>query len=1715
MKDILYNLAQIGLTVSLVALIPLLLRKVLKKRYPARAMCLVWAVLAVRLLIPLQLTVPEPPVQVTPRTNYVLHDVRNVPTLPVDYNFNDSRWVSNSVAATLGNADETSVTTFDVGAVLAYIWAFGAMAYLIWQLWSYARFRKALMRSGCAVKNPVLLEVLEKQKLSLGIKRDIPLIVSCAADCPMLAGYLNPVLFLPDEGLPEQDAGFIFRHELTHYKHGDLWLKLLLVLARAVQWFNPLIHLMARFAQEDIELACDAAVAKNMDTAQRRAYGETILRSAIAQAKRRTMISYWGGDKEEIMRRFEGLFDRTVKRRGIALVLVMAVTVMCVGAAFSIGNGETLSDAEKVSLVEAWARDEGYGEFAVKITDGHIYLISDQPAGVAGEIGSEIFDGYTKVDDSSAIVGTIGGADGPTAIFTTGEETDTRRVAQEVHFSENGIESVDELDSENVIHIADSLEHFKILFENDLGLPDPVEKFESIDLDGVRDIDKRSHVLGETLQLQVGAYVSTFGVENQRGIGIPDKPDDLIVYTASFMDGSQVDLTLVDQFGEIQLVQDWTEYNSRVNGRTAADLARQFARGVQHKSGQFVYPILSKELQAEFIEYQKHGGDEWYWKLGGSSPSYKDFVLVPTEDENVYIAVFQKYGGGMTDARSAHKVTVGKEDGRSVITKVEECYIPEYTQSKLFELYYNTGLAWPEADSTAQQDTSYNLGTYADLLEPDTAAQTVFGFHGQYVEQQTPEGTSVQLESWITKVKVQRQTETEAIVMLTFQDGSLPADIMMHRDDNSYWLPVGIAGNNFSDFPLNVGVRVGNTLINLPIGKTAAEVLEKHIPVEIPLGSKFEVKFRADVTMTDMDSTEKPVVSDLPLAPGGSISAPQPLDEGETVIIPGPDEESGEVQTLPLVPADPQTSTSVPESVTIRDSLIRPDGSLMFGSKVSEVTEVPIDHGIGRYTVKRNNAKLLSSIMMDSELRGIEISYELNGETYSFSTVFRTGRTGAARVLDTNTYTNNYYGYTLTLPESFAKYSYVKEDENGIPSFGMVTTNYNTEGEPKFDPECFIMMLNVVPTDYLIENNGTDWEGNYPLPCKKITERNGMSYFLVFASDVQYDPANAAMAEQYNKMLQDANGMDGSSLKFMETKGEDFLTRETERRLWVQGYNRTSDYIQERNAVQEKSINPKDVMTVTNSAITPHAEDMSCDIVYWMSSENDPIGYHRCERAVFSEDSLELVSVKEICSSGSKGTTLEKFLTLYDNELGLPILWLDGILKLQSDQGQGVIDLSSPEKGALRYGMSEAYATYEETENVSDDLARVTYNFWDTKDPSRMKPSGNTLTLEMRKVQPDGSMPAIWLAEGWEVQQSDGTGIVNSLPYSIYDKNVYSQAASCYQYRSTSDLFRYLELAWVEDKWYKDRIFEELDKRRASDPEGFDKLLEEFASATDGERVYNIKDLWQEHLAQGDEEGAVAAEPVKEPADPEPTKEPGAEGTASDLKYENKRYGYTLELPDSWSGKYTAVSSGNNVFFYQKAAYDPNKTMRGLLCVARYRALGSASILQTIIDSTLNADEDGRKYDTSLLSFRGGSVLTLQCITGPAQTPAQDSLDEYNEMAADCNMIRGHINAGEWRFSEKEIKDACKAVTDYAAEHNFTVENLRYDGDTELRWSLGIMSNGVLSDNEGLSVTDIITVKGDAEFGEGAWRDSAEGWSFTLYRDADGRWILEDGAFGY
>lgn len=629
----LMNLVQIGLTVSAAALVLFALRKMMKKRYPARAVCIVWAILAVRLLLPVQLTLPEAPVQLTPRTTYLTRTdfapaqlaQAGLPVIEQDGETTTRRWVTAEQAQALTPNDMPSLISFDLGHMLMWLWGLGMAVFAGWQVLMYCSFAYLLRSSDAPVGRNTLRRVFEEQKRSLGIARDIPLLVSPAADCPMLAGFIRPALYLPDENLSEQEAVFIFRHELVHYKRGDLWLKLLLTAAKTMHWFNPLVHLLARLAQEDIELACDDAVVRGMDGAARRAYGEAILRSAVAQSRRQSaLISCFTGDKETLMRRFEGIFDTRVKKRGAALVIAATVLIGVFGCALSVGeNKDALTDKERVALAEQWAQRGDSMDYTVKLDGDDTYVLYD----IHFEYLPEVAVPY--------------------------------RAGERLTF-EKGADGWQVVKGEAVTADADgyvtSLDEFKILYENDLGLPD----FLSVpDANAQIDISTPEQAAANLLYLQGNTTVRAGAQQDIRDVAV------------TFADGSEVVITMIRQFGEGWLPQDFT-YDGGKNARTAADLARQYARGVMHKSGQYIYPILTAQMQRDFQTRQALPEGGFSWQYGGEQLAYDGYTVVPTDSEDSCQVEFWWTDRAGNRQRITQVIETARADGRRVIASVRQ-----------------------------------------------------------------------------------------------------------------------------------------------------------------------------------------------------------------------------------------------------------------------------------------------------------------------------------------------------------------------------------------------------------------------------------------------------------------------------------------------------------------------------------------------------------------------------------------------------------------------------------------------------------------------------------------------------------------------------------------------------------------------------------------------------------------------------------------------------------------------------------------------------------------------------------------------------------------------------------------------------------------------------------------------------------------------------------
>lgn len=323
--------------------------KDLGKRYGAGWRYLIWLVVAARLCIPVQLTLPEPLMGLRVDLPSVQSGMIQVQeekasseqTPPAE---------SNLTPATLqaGMAEEAiSVippADLDKGteregiplffASPALLWLFGMVAFLLWQGIRYHRFRRTLYRGRKKVSDGRIQDIFDTLCREMNIKNPPQLFLYEGLPSPLCVGLHRTEIYLNSEKRDLADIRLILKHELTHYQRKDLWGKALLLLARAIHFFNPFVHGMARLAEKDMELSCDLAVMRDCDRKEREAYSMAILRT-VREAKEKNMgmsTAFFGG-KEELKRRFENIFDMTAKKRGIAL-FVAASLLVCGGTAF-------------------------------------------------------------------------------------------------------------------------------------------------------------------------------------------------------------------------------------------------------------------------------------------------------------------------------------------------------------------------------------------------------------------------------------------------------------------------------------------------------------------------------------------------------------------------------------------------------------------------------------------------------------------------------------------------------------------------------------------------------------------------------------------------------------------------------------------------------------------------------------------------------------------------------------------------------------------------------------------------------------------------------------------------------------------------------------------------------------------------------------------------------------------------------------------------------------------------------------------------------------------------------------------------------------------------------------------------------------------------------------------------------------------------------------
>ena len=352
METFLLNLLKTSLLGSLAILAMLVLKPLWRERYRAKTRCWLWLALAAFLLLPVDFSVKNAPVQAAPPKDYTLFVGTDKTAIQsTDNLFGDMAERSGQSPAAVRdtiiqrpvtNPEQKTTRYIPVTTILFYGYLAGAAAFLLYQGVSYALFRRTVRRWKRDVSRADYAAMLSDTARDLGVSAP-EMIVCEAISTPAVTGLLRPRLLLPHERYDVQELRYILRHELCHLKRRDMLLKLVLLAANAMHWFNPVVYLMLRQADEDIELACDSAATDGLELPERAAYSRTLLAAVQSSVRALPATTCFGGTVERLKRRITNVLG-VQKKRGLGIVALVLALTLTAGCAVSWGERAQKND---------------------------------------------------------------------------------------------------------------------------------------------------------------------------------------------------------------------------------------------------------------------------------------------------------------------------------------------------------------------------------------------------------------------------------------------------------------------------------------------------------------------------------------------------------------------------------------------------------------------------------------------------------------------------------------------------------------------------------------------------------------------------------------------------------------------------------------------------------------------------------------------------------------------------------------------------------------------------------------------------------------------------------------------------------------------------------------------------------------------------------------------------------------------------------------------------------------------------------------------------------------------------------------------------------------------------------------------------------------------------------------------------------------------------
>ncbi len=392
------------ITSSVLIVAVLVLRRLFRKTLSRRAQYAVWALVLVRLLIPVDLpwadfsvlNAAQPVRQaVTQQANMHLFYSDPVeqmsPEKLLEHNIQVSEvpTAEDGAAMVLASPPEPGnaagprqagylVRDPDTGAVTLY----GHMAVGPWELLGVIwKVGVALMAGFFLLSNARFWYKLRKNRTPYETDSACRVYLVGEGTLPSPCLFLGAIYLTPAAVETPERLRHVLAHEETHARHLDPLWSLLRCVCLSVYWFDPLVWAAALASRADCELACDEGVLERLGEGQRIPYGQTLL--SLIPVRRGLENPLLSATTMTVGKR--QLKDRVIRiaqkpRQVLAAVVTAAVLVAAVSACTFTGvspspadQGPTALTGEELSWFNESFFNSDAGDEDAELYGGGIY----------------------------------------------------------------------------------------------------------------------------------------------------------------------------------------------------------------------------------------------------------------------------------------------------------------------------------------------------------------------------------------------------------------------------------------------------------------------------------------------------------------------------------------------------------------------------------------------------------------------------------------------------------------------------------------------------------------------------------------------------------------------------------------------------------------------------------------------------------------------------------------------------------------------------------------------------------------------------------------------------------------------------------------------------------------------------------------------------------------------------------------------------------------------------------------------------------------------------------------------------------------------------------------------------------------------------------------------------------------------------------------------